>query len=355
MKKDEKKRLFEALESRTNLTVARRVLADNDFPRGVGWKQIREKLSDAKVEAAADFDGLRDGLRGLITSNDKTLRIYKIDAADRTKFEKKFEDAKVDKTSEFAKAFPYPITDGVLAALPPQPTEIISKYNGSACRGLILSSVHIVDVREKLTPKQVGANASQYDEVYGIRSIKYQTFDTVLISKKHPYIFILTDTHFNQTIGTTLALQSSCKKKINSFLGKKALSKAENIFPSIGNLYNSKEGVVRRLHYTTTTGAGKQEWMRGQGSCLRDELAHKAGMTALSGQYTGYAIDVEWELDEENGYIPKPTLGIHGAYRITYEVTPEITDASVRGCADQSELRFLIEKLMKQHSGLQEM
>lgn len=355
MKKDEKKRLFDALESRTNLTIARRVLAYNDFPRGVGWQQIRDKLSDAEVQAAADFDGLRDGLREMITSNDKTLRIYKIDPADRANFEKKFEDEKVDKSNEFAKAFPYPIADSVLANLQPQPAQIVSKYDGSRCRGLILSSIHIVNVREPITPNQVGVSVSQYDEIYGIKSIKYQTFDTVLISKKNPYIYVLTDTHFNQTVGTTMALHSSCKKKINSLIGKKALDKPENLFPTIGKLYNSQEGVVRRLHYTTPTGAGKQEWMRGQDSCLRDELAHKAGMTALSGQYTGYAIDVEWELDEENGYTPLPILGIHGSYRITYAVSPEITDASVRGCADQSELRFLIEKLMEQHSGIQEM
>lgn len=352
MKKEEKQRLFDALEKRSSLNVSRRVLAQNGFPRGIGWAQIRDKLKDSTVEAKADYGGLRNGLRSLLTASNKTVRVYKIDKADRATFEKKFADLKIDHTGEFAKAFPYPVPDNVLASMALQPTNVVSKSDMLQARGLLLSSVHIINVREELTAGQIGATASKYDEVFGIRTIKFQTFDTVLLSKNNPYIYVLTDSHTNHTVESLRALQSSTKDKINKILGKNALKKPENLFPTIETIYNSKEGVVRRLHYTTTTGAGKQEWMRGHASCLREELAHKAGMTALSGKYSGYALDVEWELSEVEGYLPTPSLGLHGAYRITYDPKPKVTEAIVRGCANQSELQFVLQKLMEHLAGV---
>lgn len=345
------KELFDALQKRTSMRVVRRVLAQNGFPRGQGWDAIKDKLKDKNVAAKADFQGLQDGLRELLIAGDKGIRVFELGSGEAASLRALIAGTKIQQSNVFATHFPYPVPDTVLATLPPQPTLPVAKFQGPQGVGLLFSSVNIIEVREKLTAAQIGATAANYDEVIGIRKVKFQTFDAVIMSKTRNYAYVLTDAHLDTTQGTRQALHSNVLNTVNSMAGRKILTQPVNLLPAIQPIYNSNEGLVKRLHYTTTTESGRQEWMRGSGNCLRAELSHKAGMAALSGGFKGYAIEIEYPLPEVKTYVPRPLLAIIGLYRMAYELKPRVEDATIWGCANVEEIEKTISELMLHISG----
>jgi hypothetical protein len=345
------KQLFDALQKRTSMRVVRRVLAKNGFPRGQGWDQVKEKLKDKRIAAKADYQGLQDGLRELLIAGDKAVRVFKLSRANAASLRAAVSKLKIAQTNEFSKHFPYPVPDSVLLNLPPQPAVPVAKFHGAQGEGILFSSLNIIEIRERLTAAQLGATAAAYDEVIGIKKVKFQTFDALIVSKTKDYAYVLTDAHLDTTQGTRRALQSNVREAVNSMVGSKVLAKPVNLLPFIEPIYNSNDGLVKRLHYTTTTESGRQEWMRGSGNCLRAELSHKAGMQALSGAFKGYAIEIEYPLQEVEGYTPRPLVSILGLYRMTYELDPAVDDATIWGCATIAEFEQTLAELMYHVSG----
>lgn len=344
------KEVLKAVQQRANMRVARRLLAQNGFPRGTGWDQIRDKLKDKVVAAAADYAGLEKSLRELLIVTDKSLRVYPVSASARTTLASEIAALRISSKGAFTSHFPSPVPSSVLSSLPVQTAVPVAKFNTPNVVGIVYSSVHVVEVRVKLKPSQLGVSG-QYDEIIAIRREKMQTFDALMVAKNKNYIYTLTDAHFDLTQATRDALQSGLFDAVNKLAGRKVITNAVNLLPLIGPIYNSNDGAVKRLSYTTTTSSGKQEWMRGRGNCLRDELSHKAGMTALSGDFNGYALGIEYPMPEENGYSASPRLEIVGTYRMTYEPNPVVEDALIFGCATHNELESALSELMLHVSG----
>lgn len=341
------KQTLSALEKRCSLRVARRILAKNGFPKGSGWATIREKLKDTTEAAKADYKGLQNALREILIATDKGCRIFKLKSAQITAVRSAITSTAINQSSVFATHFPLPVPDKILASLPQQTPIPVAKFHTANVTGLVFSSVQEISLREKLQANQLGGNfPSGFDEVIGIKKIKTQTFDAVIASKKLPYVYILTDAHQDSSQTMRRYLQDIVANAMNNILGSNIISNPVNLFTIIEPLYKSGTGEVKGLQYITTTSSGKTEWMRGVGNCLRDELAHKAGMNALGNGFQAYGIEVEWPLDEVEGYTPRPSALIHGLHRMTHEINPHLDEATLWSCASLAELEFVLKELM---------
>lgn len=339
--------VLKALKARTSIRVARRLLAQNGFPRGQGWDQIEEKLKSKKVAAKADSAGLEDALKELLFVGDKNLRVYKLSDGGMAELRRKAGKHSINQSGVFAAHFPASVPDKLLQSLPTQNPIAVHKIESSSAIAILYSSVKIVETREKLNPSQLKASfAGDYDELIGIRQSKVQAFDAIIVSKKTPHVYCLTDAYQDSTAGFRNALQSALVPIVNQIAGRKVLGKPENLFPVIDPLYKGGQGFVKTLFWTTTTSSGKHEWMRSTGQCLRDEIAHKAAMGVIGKGFTTYGLEVGWVLDEVEGYSPTPLLSIVGLYRMTYEAKPQLPDASVWGCATLDELFEVLGEMM---------
>lgn len=339
--------VLRALEKRCSIRVARRILALNGFPKGAGWSQIREKLKDTVAASKADFPGLQNALREVLFAADKNLRIFELDATGVAALRSAVASLTIQQSGVFATHFPLPVPDNILIGLPPQAPVPVAKFQTPNVTGILFSSVRVIDLRERLNAAQFGGNLpSGFDEVIGIKKVKVQTFDAVLVSKTLSYAYVLTDAYQDASQTMRQHLQVSVTDSANKIVGSKVLSSPHNLLPTVSSLYSSKTGEVKNLLYITTTSSGKTEWMRGSGNCLRDEVGHKAGMAVVGKGFQPYGIELEWPLDEVKGYIPRPLLSILGQYRMTYETNPRLEDATVWGCATLSELEFVLKELM---------
>ncbi|MGL5837022.1 MAG: hypothetical protein ACRCY3_00810 [Sphingorhabdus sp.] len=344
--------ILRALQKRTSIRVARRLLAKNGFPRGSGWEQIEEKLKDKLVVAKADYNGLQNSLRELLVVGDKNIRVFKLPNADAKALRDRIAAFRINQNSVFSTHFPLPVPDSILDGLPAQSPIPVAKFQSDNLTGVLFSSVVVVEQREKILPSKVGAAiAANYDEIIGIRKVKIQTFDALLMSKKNSYVYILSDAHQDQSQVMCHGLQSGMANAVNKFAASKVINNSVNLFPIIQPLYESESGFVKTLFWTTTTSSGKHEWMRGSGVCLREEIAHKAAMDALGGGFMTYGIELEWGLDEVEGYTPRPMLSVVGIYRMLHEAKPHLGDAAVWGCASLSEFEYVLKELMVHLNG----
>lgn len=341
------KQILDALEKRCSIRVARRILVSNGFPKGSGWEQIREKLKDKVVASKADFPGLQSALRDILVATDKNVRIFELDASEIATLRSSIGSLSIQQSGVFATHFPLPVPDNILANLPPQAPVPVAKFQTQNVTGILFSSVRVIDLRERLYAAQFGGSLPPgFDEVIGIKKVKVQTFDAVLVSKKLPYAYVLTDAYQDASQTMRRVLQVGVADAINKICGSTILSSPTNLLPAVEPLYKSGTGEVKNLLYVSTSSSGKTEWMRGSGNCLRDELGHKAGMAAIAKGFQPYGIELEWPLDEVEGYVPRPFLSILGQYRMTYEANPRLEDATVWGCATRSELEFVLKELM---------
>ena len=342
-----KKQILDALEKRCSLRVARRILAANGFPKGAGWDQIREKLKDTVVASKADFPGLQSALREILIATDKSVRIFELDAARIASLRSAVASHSIQQSGVFATHFPLPVPANILANLLPQSPVPVAKIQTPNVTGILFSSVRVIDIREHLNAAQFGGNLpSGFDEVIGIKKVKVQTFDAVLVSKTLPYAYVLADAYQDASQAMRRVLQVSVADAVNNIVGSTVLSIPSNLLPTVGSLYISGTGEVKNLLYITTTSSGKTEWMRGSGNCLRNELGHQAGMAVIGAGFQPYGIELEWPLDEVEGYVPRPFLSVLGQYRMTYETNPRLEDATVTGCATLSEFEFVLKELM---------
>lgn len=346
------KDVLKALQKRASIRVSRRLLAANGFPKGSGWDQISEKLKDKSVAAKADYAGLQASLRELLIVSDKNIRVFELTNADATALRSRIAASRINQKSIFATHFPLPVPDNILHGLPAQAPIPVAKFQSDSVVGVLFSSIVVVEQRETIPATQVGTVlAADYEEIIGIKKVKVQTFDALMMSKKTNYLYVLTDAHQDQSQTMRIGLQSSMAKAINNFAKSKIVNACVNLFPIIQPLYESDSGFVRTLFWTTTTSSGKHEWMRGGGGCLRKEIAHKAAMGALGGGFMTYGIELEWGLDDVEGYTPRPMLSVIGVYRMLHETKPHLGDATVWGCASLSEFEFVLKELMVHVSG----
>ncbi len=344
--------VLQALQKRTSIRVARRLLAANGFPKGAGWDQISEKLKDKNAADKADFVGLRDALRELLIVGDKNIRAFKLANADAKALRGKIAASQINQNSVFATHFPLPVPDNILHSLPSQEPIPVAKFQTDNVDGILFSSIKVVEQREKILAARVGASvAAEYEEIIGIKKIKIQTFDALMMSNKRNHAYILSDAHQDQSQAMQLGLQSSMANTIDKFANAKIIKTSVNFFPLIEPLYQSDSGFVKTLFWTTTTSSGKHEWMRASGVCLRKETAHRAAIAALGGGHAFYGIELEWGLDEVSGYTPRPMLSVVGTYRMLHELKPHLGDATIWGCATSNEFEFVLKELMFHVSG----
>ncbi|WP_430427875.1 hypothetical protein [Parasphingorhabdus sp.] len=344
--------LLYAVQKRIPFQQARKMLVQNGFPTGLGWDDIYQKLNDKSAQASADVAGLYDAYLETLIASQKAMHTYKIKDADANAIRNQISSLSIP-SNVFSKRFPYILSNAEIkntAAGPPKLAGQIDLVDGTA---LIFCSIRELELRDEiktnLIPKTLRDN---YTKVIGVKIERHQTFDVVLIPKTGGTVKMLTDAPSGVNGQAISGSLFSIRTAMNSFAGAKLFHKPINLYPTIRPFYNSNEGIVQRLGYSTTTSSIKSEKMRGAGKCLRTELFHKSGMAALNkSDFQTFEIQLAWELPSKDRFKTRPELGVFGSYRMTYATNPIVSVATVSKCLTYDEFNFVAGKLMLAVSG----
>lgn len=346
------KGLLSAIERKLPFRDAKRLLAANGLPTGLSWRAIYDKLKSSKVAAKADYSGLRaDFVRALAVS-EKAARAYVLEDDKFLMLQSWAETVRPNQKKLITSRFPYLLSDAELSSAPDAEPRLISKFSTGIATYLVFSSVRRQRIRERLPVSMFPDTLpAAYEEIYGIKEYRGQTFETLVIPRSGNHVFSLIEFPDGTTQETRRAAHALLRNKVNALVGVDVLDSIVNLYPLMKPIYNCDAGKIKRLSYTTRTDSEKRERMRQSGVCLREEIGHKSGIKALGNEIEAYDLGVVWVLPNEGAYLPKVELDIVGTYRMTYDTNPLLIDAVVSRCVRVEEFEEILSTLIQALEG----
>ena len=320
------------------------MLRNSEFPSGQSWPAIREKLEKSKKKL--DYSALNDAYLQSLVASEKSVAAFRVGSDARAKLIKKLAALEPDANDRFVKKYPYVLDAKILAQTQQAGTVFVGKEILPFGIAVIFSTVRITENREKLaTTALPAALTKQYAEFYGVRRSYHQSYDAVIVPSTSDFIWISVDCPQYSNGEYADFAHISVRKSFNDLVGGAALSKPENLFPLINNIYvQPNEGVVSALSHLVSTSSVKHEKMR-NGNCLRQELFHMAGASAVNGNLAAFAIGVCWDmLDGLDG--GQGELFIEGDSKDASKTHAVVDRAVVRKCSSPEELNFVFDKIL---------
>lgn len=341
------------MRTRVPWDVAKRIFLSLGAPKSQGWDKTVEKLEDASGQVEEFNDGLIAALQQHYMCGEKLTRFYKLKQRDIRTLREYLEQAHPTE-SVFQRSYPalLPEKDVEKQYLrPPSLTHVAKTEDGIAA---IFASVRAVSVRETIDdaelPKEL---ASAYDEVVGLKLIKFQAMDVIWVPHDGDYVDVRVDFPKGMTHDQGVAAHEATKKALRDLIETELLLSSVNLFPLINLIYRQRtEGSVVELAFGTTTASLKHEKMRRRHTCLRQEVYHKGGKAALSTAIEPYRLSVEYSVDY-GAVTSFPELSLNGSARMIGSTNPVVSDVVIRKClglSDYEHVRSRIEHFIALHN-----
>ena len=193
---------------------------------------------------------------------------------------------------------------------------------------------------------------SEYDEILGVKRFYRQFFDAVVVWKKKDLIEIRIDI-FTEGMSTQerkdsfLALSEQFNKLVSKFIDvKSTLNENINFFPLIDKLYDSDEGKVSELYFTTDEGSIKKEKMRKDMIDLREEIYHKSGRNSVD-HINAYHLAILWDFIGVDEVRTQPELLLPAQFYTLNATKQDLNEAIIRKCYGSDDYNFVLEKINK--------
>lgn len=336
------------MRQRVPWSVAGRLLKELDLPRGQGWERTVERLTDGNYGKAAIIDALGAALSEHIVYGEKLVRLYDVSKGEKDSLIGALEDVEIPKTI-FSRKFPQALSPEELATGSPIPTLVsVQEHGDSICA--IFASVRTMQSREPVSlgemPEDSRGIFEHYDEVVGIKHIKFEAFDVVSVSRQLPRVIVLVDYPDGAPKEVGLGVHLAVPRQLTEVLGYDYFTRPVNLFPLINAMYRSRgEGNVVELAFGTTTASLKHEKMRRQNTCLREETYHKGGKAALSTPIEPHRLSINWKRALPNGASSAPELSLNTTSATAASQHPVLLEAEVRKCMGADDFTFVQSKV----------
>jgi hypothetical protein len=323
------------------------------MPTATGWPPLIEKLSQLTASRERLIE-IRNELRRIYLQS-LVVGTRAVSVFDVTKTEAAAAAAGIgallDDTSDFAQAFPLPVSDAKLRKAGFNGVFCnLLKYEGGKVR-LFACCRRAYRTREAIDVSGLDDEArtalGDFDEVIGVRNGFVQAYDSIVINPRAGTIEVQIDIACRLTRDDFAKARNFYTERLNALFGAqfkndKWLMFPRNFFPLISRLYAQKDGFVNSLGHATTTKSIKDERMRGRRSDLRVEKFHEEGMAAIKGVTDEYAIRKGWETPDGARV---PTVLISGHFSIAGGADARVSYAIIDGCADEDDFEMVLGKL----------
>jgi hypothetical protein len=340
-------KLLDEIRHQLPFGVARRLLAQNGYPRGRSWQDILEKLEDNDAQRAASPTGLKNHFIEALIVSEKLGSIFPVGEKGMVALHKYASALEKGLPAHpFVENFPFLAAHKVLASIPQNEAVPVHVCEVDDATVVLFCTSRLIETREEinlaaLTPLL----ADLYSSAVGIKRDYVQCFNALVLPYAGENCIILSQN--NRYVNTTSAILDIfvLRNAINSSIGSTLLQHSFNLYPAIKPLYLSDEGEVTLLSHTVANGV-KTERMRA-GKCVRKESFHIGGMDAVAYNSTPFHISIHWVLEgAEDEYDSKPTLTLDGTYQMTYQKQAVLSEFGLHKCAYYSDAKFVISKLL---------
>ncbi len=344
------------MRQRVPWPVAGRLLKELDLPRGQGWARTIERLTNGDYKSATIIDALETALTEHILYGEKLVRMYDVTKGGKETLIRALENIEIPESS-LSESFPLPLSPEDLATGLQIPTLVSVQDRGdSICA--VFGSVRSMQSREPVSLEEMPEDSrgifEHYDEVVGIKHIKYEAFDVVSVSRNSPRVVVLVDYPDGTPKDMGIAVHSAVPMQLTNLLEQHYFDNPVNLFPLINAMYRARnEGNVVELAFGTTTASLKHEKMRRQNTSLREETYHKGGKAALSTPIEPHRLSINWKRALPNGANSAPELSLNTTSINAGSQHPVLLEAEIRRCMGADDFAFVqsrIEHFISQRS-----
>lgn len=338
--------LAASLRSRVPYDVSGPMFQLHGVPRGRGWPGTVEKLIDKKTLSNKKAAALVGALKEHELVGEKLCRFYRVDPAVAKALKHSVMGTKIEK-GPMQKAFPFLLSEAELAKSQLGQATLLAVEEFDGGTAIVFGTVRAITVREPVDPNALPDGAAQilqyYDEIVGLKTIRYQAMDVIWLPEKGSVIDLRVDFPKGTHADIGLASQSSTMNAFRRLTGENPFKAPVNLFPALKKMYDAQnEGRVVELAFGTTTRSIKHERMRLSEECLRNELYHVGGKKRLKTPVRPYRISIAYTVDLDNGVEARPELNMHTTSYVAERANPKLYDALIRktvGLIDYEHIR----------------
>lgn len=338
--------LLNTLYGRAYWSDARKIIAMSGLSPAKGWANTLARYSKANVDSDV-ANTLSDLLADHMVAGEKSLQFYRLKKDQKTDLLTRFDAAKI-LNSQLASDFPNIADLGKYKGISGSP-KLVFKRETTDGHFLFFASVRPYDLKEKvdvsLLPPALQTQLSGYRDVFGIKTIDHSAIDVIWIPSNGNTVVVASDSPQDAAGNYCEGGHVQLRAFIRSVVGDDA--KPLNLFSAIDNIYRSDWGKVVELSFATDTGSIKNEKMRLKRQCLRVELFHVGGRTAVSENIHPFHISVDWAAANGSTFKWRPEMTLHSGVRMLHSGAPQLYSALFKHSLRIRDLRVLKSKLMK--------
>ncbi|MDY6939763.1 MAG: hypothetical protein SWY16_19190 [Cyanobacteriota bacterium] len=323
-----------------------------DLSRGRGWENTIKKLIDENKDKSEEIDNLYEHYCDYLLVGEKAVKFFRFN---QNKLDRLISGLKsyTVKNTEFHQYYPFPLSEEELKDIDPLPKLVeIKKLKNSLA--IIFCTKRTISERSKISTKELSSASKKdlgsYDELIGIKRYTRQFFDIIIIwenidlievrvditgemtSKERARSFIQIIKQFNELAKNNFGIQTALKENIN-------------FFPLIDKFYESNEGKVGELAFTTDEGSIKFEKMRKGEVDLRNETYHRAGRQAVD-HITPYRLAILWIFEFSEDVKTQPELLFPGQARNLSDENQNLGEVIIKNCSNLKDYKFVLEKII---------
>lgn len=187
--------VIRSMRERMPWPVGQRILRELELPRGRGWQNTIDRVSDASEDYSGKAEALEAALKEHLLCGEKLVRYY----AATKKAAKEIADALSTKripASPFKDSYPLLLSEGQLDDYSTDSILVAVEQTDDGVAA-VFASVRSMMFREQVSKSKLPEDArqalEQYDELLGVRYVRSQALDIVAISTKSGVVSVRTD------------------------------------------------------------------------------------------------------------------------------------------------------------------
>lgn len=349
--------LLESSRKRVPWPAMRAIFKVCELPYGRGWEDTIKKLSEESNKnsnLASNFSTLSKYYSNHLLAGEKALKLFEIDRDQIDKAIEKIKNHEIP-TNVFHETYPFPLPDEKLAEIDSLP-KLVKVNNSDSQLSVVFCTKRFFTEKTEINPEDLSNEAKSclgiYDELVGIRRYDRQFFDAIVLWKDKNFVEIRIDTSQGRMPSQErIRAFSEIIDKFNFLVQEETginemLKTNINFFPLIDRLYESNEGKVGELAFTTDEGSIKSEKMRRGKVDLRNETYHKAGRQAVD-HITAYRLAILWGFQLSDEVETQPELLLPGQSHILSRSIQNLDEVIITKCSGFKDYNFVFEKITK--------
>lgn len=341
--------LLSSIKKRVPFDVYRSFAALHRLPSGRGFDGCMTAIT--QIPTQEDRENAINLLSSMYNESilhcEKSLLIFEGEPADFEALRTVLPDVEIPE-SKYSKHYPYYLDYDDLLGVGEAPV-LVHKTQVNDDWYLVYASKRFFTERVEVSLDAINEEFQErledFQEILAIKKNYRQFFDVVKIPSSGNYLELRIDSPGKISKAEADKASDAMKGALDALFGFALVGSSSNLrpvnfFPLIKKLYDSREGRVCELSFTTDGGGVKTSKMRRYEDDQRDEAYHKEG--SKHAVVTPYKIGVRWLLKRGNETQVNPELYIAGRHsQLSSPTAPVVSNVSISKCLDESDYNFV--------------